>query len=693
MKPLAKTLILLLMGSISTSWATVRYDQIQGSVSELTKKGVVLGGKERELESVMFRTNKIGKVQRFTSIARIYRTQYPWLLISTLEECGFPKHLDEFVCSSPIIVDSLYRQWDVATNYFEFPFVKQNLESAIAFCSAYDNPRDGTDIRETDSGGYLFRGLGDIQHSSRSAATNAMVLEMIDWVAPAWGVDMRMGNVTNIDEFYDSRHVRKCGIRMAGKFEHIQDIAKKRVIIPASTQWLQIFDGDFSSVSNRLDGTCRFRLILEDRYSVLEAMEKTYLFRVYEILGGDGYCFTVVDGENECAYKLLLKWTPHQKNCGIVCNKTENVAAERTWTNSRNHISALGRMKSGVLVMAERSAIWGFNNLDDAVTADTFNCISWTSPIATNLPSSFCASIVDEVAFNLNSASYHWIKHKFIHHEVFRVPMMMSAEARNVSEINVYRSPPLNLTDNEIDAMTRRFQMVFDSEVFGPFNFANSRPIFLVNSVLNTVNPELERKSGFILHLDGEVSPQCPELIYIPRILDVPMMTMSNILAYVEMKLGCKIEARHRHLRIKHEMVPSTPIHMPREPPVSLHGVWLYAEPVNRVEKVKKLDDIEAATIFSMVSELNDTIDIVLTFVHCEYYMRFGSGQVVGIITDGKDSVLGFDFGRDHKSLFDVDDGYLHRLKLIRAENEDDILAANRSKRRMFYRVLKEMLK
>ena len=425
-------LLVLISGMSNACYTRVRCPDVLGPISTLVERGIVLGMKRREMSLSMYYTNRCGETRCRTSIRRLYETQFPWLLIPSYQVRRSDKYvvIEETYEWPYILNETLLKNWDTVTNSFDFPFSRSNLASVGSFCSTYDDPRQRTDVDvyETDAGRYRFYQNGmEYGYDILSSPKNAHVIEMVVGLWPAAGGILPICNTVNENEFYNKYHAQNCEKHLRVKVTALNSIKTRRFIIPASSKWLRIFDGNFTAMTNRLDEACHFRLLAEAQYSICENRESAvvpHMFRLYGMFDGAGCCFTVVEGGIERVYKLLLKWGFHEHEGNRDLNHDEIVVSDYAWIRDRDHLSVLGISKSGMSVMAERSLAFGDPSFQDAIRVGAFNCVSWTLPFATNMPSSFRANAIDDKLLSWRGIFYYYCSpHFFLCPEIFRIPI------------------------------------------------------------------------------------------------------------------------------------------------------------------------------------------------------------------------------------------------------------------------------
>lgn len=429
-------LIVFLPLLCQASWVhpRVRYDDIGGSVSDLCKKGIALGAKLKEEQVSMFYTNKYGKSRTRIEIGRLYETNHRWMRITTdeiiLERANRLMSLGERILTPQIMIKELLDKWDIATNNFEFPFCAQNLTSSSALCAAFAPnmtayPNNDV-VREIDSGQYVYSNPGgeQLEYWFNSTLTNRFACETLASVSAGWGMHLKMCNCSNINEFWNPISVQRCYTRISSEFSRMASYAVPQTIsIDFPLKWNWVFEGSFHSMTNGAGKSYGFRRILESRYSIFSSslIEQQWLFRAYEFSGGAGYCFTIFDKGDEHVYKLLLKYERSSPVSATDGRKWLSIKPERVWCRGRGQLSAWGRTPSGLLVMAERSTVFGNVRSDYITPFDGFNCISIAMPFATNFPSTFRHKENDSWRHLVGGSpkDFHWR----VHAEMLRIPI------------------------------------------------------------------------------------------------------------------------------------------------------------------------------------------------------------------------------------------------------------------------------
>lgn len=233
------------------------------------------------------------------------------------------------------------------------------------------------------------------------------------------------------------------------------------------------------------------------------------------------------------------------------------------------------------------------------------------------------------------------------------------------------------------------FWAAFQDEEVGPFRIENVAKGHFIDELRRNVNVVLERKSGFAVSGGYCAGRPCPDVFYVPRTLDIPRMTVSNLFVFVASKLNCKLNNRDGFLDMEQQFLPCAEIPIPSEYPVSISRCVRSEYPGKRkVNETKELSSDDAQNIIAL---MRNSLQVHVTAVNSEYFVIFRDGLVVGLVTDDEEQwVVGFDFGCENRSILDADDGYPHRLMLIMHEEEGDADASVRLKRKKFYRKIKK---
>ena len=263
----------------------------------------------------------------------------------------------------------------------------------------------------------------------------------------------------------------------------------------------------------------------------------------------------------------------------------------------------------------------------------------------------------------------------------------------NGQESLVAISPQVTISSQEDESSQRLkcFEIAFQNDEVGPIRFDNLSKGYFIDVIRREVNKILERKSGFTVSGGYGASQPCPQVFNVPRTLYVPRMTISNIFVFVATKLNCSLENMNGYICMEQKITPCTSIQCPKMRPTTLFKCRRIEYPgKRRIMGKKELSVINADKFSSMMT---NTYDVMMTAVCCEYFLGFPDNQIVGVLTDEEEQkVVGFDFGWSNKSVLDVDEGLLHKIKLIKEDCEDSEDAipsnANMMKANELYRII-----
>lgn len=233
------------------------------------------------------------------------------------------------------------------------------------------------------------------------------------------------------------------------------------------------------------------------------------------------------------------------------------------------------------------------------------------------------------------------------------------------------------------------FWGAFQNEAVGPFRIENVAKGHFIDELRHNVNVVLERKSGFAVSGGYCAGQPCPDVFYVPRTLDIPRMTVSNLFVFVASKLNCKLNNHDGFLDMEQQFFPCAEMPIPSECPMSISRCARSEYPGRRkVNETKNISNDDAKNIVAL---MKNSLQVRVTAVNSEYFVIFRDGLVVGLVTDDEEQwVVGFDFGCENRNILDADDGSPHRLMLIMHEEEEDADVGLRLKRRELYRKIKK---
>ena len=248
--------------------------------------------------------------------------------------------------------------------------------------------------------------------------------------------------------------------------------------------------------------------------------------------------------------------------------------------------------------------------------------------------------------------------------------------------LNARQTPLWELSNDEIEARSKKFWESFEGDVIGPFQINNLEFFTIFDILLREANVKLEQHSGF--RASGSFGAMYT--LDIPRTFSIPVTTISNVFERVTKILDCTFDCSRGHICIEQKENHCPRINLPTNMPLAVLESSRQDYPSKRVVSTETpLDEFGAKKIMKV---LKQTRNVTLTAVCCEYFLKFHDGQIVGVVTDDvKREVFGFDFGWSTNSVLDADDGSPHKLQLIYSECEDDRIF-NEKLRKEIYQIV-----